>query len=173
MKTITIGGGCFWCLEAVYSQMLGVISAKSGYAGGQIDNPSYDAVCSGSTGHAEVVQIDYDENLIGIAQILEVFWEVHDPTTLNRQGNDIGTQYRSVIYYDDEEDLEEINTSMKVAQSKFSAPIVTEIDELDIFYVAENYHQNYFRNNPNQGYCQVVVSPKVDKFKSLFADKVK
>jgi len=173
MKVITVGGGCFWCLEAVYSQMAGVISANSGYAGGQIDNPTYDAVCSGSTGHAEVVQIEYDEKITNLTQILEVFWAVHDPTTLNRQGNDVGTQYRSVIYYEDDNQVDEINASIKDAQSKLSAPIVTEVDELDIFYIAEAYHQNYFRNNPNQGYCQVVILPKVEKFKSQFKNNLK
>jgi len=172
MSLLTLGGGCFWCLEAVFSHMIGVASVVSGYAGGNIDNPTYNAVCSGNTGHAEVIQIKYDENVTSVTELLDVFWEVHDPTTLNRQGNDIGTQYRSVIYYTDEAQHKEILSSLEKAKKMFSSPIVTQVESLDVFYKAEEYHQNYFKNNPNQGYCQVVIKPKVDKFKKAFKDKV-
>jgi len=171
MSLLTLGGGCFWCLEAVFSHMIGVASVVSGYAGGDVDNPTYNAVCSGSTGHAEVIQIKYDEKVTSVTDLLDVFWEVHDPTTLNRQGNDIGTQYRSVIYYADEAQHKEVLSSLEKAKKEFGSPIVTQIEPLDVFYEAEEYHQNYFKNNPNQGYCQVVIKPKVDKFKKVFKDK--
>jgi len=172
MSLLTLGGGCFWCLEAVFSHMIGVASVVSGYAGGDVDNPTYNAVCSGSTGHAEVIQIKYDAKITSVTDLLDVFWEVHDPTTLNRQGNDIGTQYRSVIYYTDEAQHKEVLSSFEKAKKEFSSPIVTQVEPLDVFYEAEEYHQNYFKNNPNQGYCQVVIKPKVDKFKKVFKDKV-
>ena len=171
MSLLTLGGGCFWCLEAVFSHMIGVASVVSGYAGGDVDNPTYNAVCSGSTGHAEVIQIKYDEKVTSVTELLDVFWEVHDPTTLNRQGNDVGTQYRSVIYYANEEQHKEVLSSLEKAKKEFGSPIVTQIEPLDVFYEAEEYHQNYFKNNPNQGYCQVVIKPKVDKFKKVFKDK--
>jgi len=172
MSFLTLGGGCFWCLEAVFSHMLGVASVVSGYAGGSVANPTYQAVCSGSTGHAEVVQIEFDENVTSVTELLDVFWAVHDPTTLNRQGNDIGTQYRSAIYYTDEKQHKEILASLENVKKSFSSPIVTQIEPLDIFYPAEEHHQNYFANNPEQGYCQVVIKPKVDKFKKTFKEKL-
>jgi len=169
----TLGGGCFWCLEAVYEQVKGVEDVVSGYAGGHVDHPTYEAVCSGTTGHAEVVQITYDPNVISFKELLDIFWKIHDPTTLNRQGADVGTQYRSVIFYHDEKQKEIALKSKEEAQRYFSAPIVTEIAPLDTFWPAEAYHQDFFRNNPYQGYCQAVVAPKVEKFQHTFKEWVK
>lgn len=170
---LTLGGGCFWCLEAVYDNVKGVESATSGYSGGQTNNPTYKEVCGGNSGHAEVVQIKFDPKIVSYEKLLEIFWQIHDPTTLNRQGNDVGTQYRSVIYYENEEQKNIAIKSRDLAQKKFSAKIVTQIEPLGKFYKAEDYHQNYFKNNPNQGYCQFVVAPKVQKFQSLHGDLVK
>lgn len=173
--TATFGGGCFWCIEAIFQQMNGVLSVASGYAGGRRENPTYEQVCSGATGHAEVVQVVYDPTLVSYKDLLEVFWSVHDPTTLNRQGADIGTQYRSVIFYhsDEQKALAE-NFKAKLDASKaFPDPIVTEISPIPVFYKAEKYHQNYFNENGNQPYCSVVIRPKIEKFKKVFGDKLK
>lgn len=171
----TLGGGCFWCLEAVFEQMRGVIKVESGYAGGSLPDPSYRAVCSGTTGHAEVVQITFDPNAIHYRELLEVFFAIHDPTTLNRQGHDVGTQYRSVIYYHSPEQkqiAEELIAELNAAHV-WPQPIVTEVAPLPQFYKAEDYHQGYFQANPTQPYCQAVVAPKVAKFRKHFTTKVK
>lgn len=170
---ITLAGGCFWCIEAVYSGMRGVLSATSGYANGNTPNPSYKAVCGGDTGYAEAVKVEFDADKVSLEQILEVFWHIHDPTSLNRQGADVGTQYRSGIYYADEAQKTTIKASLKEAQKMFSQKIVTGIEPLKNWYEAEGYHQNYFANNPYQGYCQAVVAPKVIKFMEKFEDMVK
>ncbi len=171
----TLAGGCFWCLEAVYNEMRGVESVVSGYTGGHDPDPTYEAVCSGTTGHAEVVQIAYDPDMVSFRELLEVFFTIHDPTTLNRQGNDVGTQYRSAIYYHDEEQrliADEVIEEMTVA-GVWDDPIVTEVTALDTFYEAEEYHQRYFEKNPFQPYCFVVVRPKVSKFRKKFVSKLK
>ncbi len=173
MQKATIGGGCFWCIEAVYDDLKGVKSAVSGYAGGVMKNPDYKSVCTGTTGHAEVVQIEYDADVVTFDEILDIFWNIHNPTTLNRQGNDTGTQYRSVIFYHDEAQKKAALESIQKAQEKFKDKIVTEVAPLEHFYEAEEYHQDYFANNPNQGYCQVVIAPKVEKFKEKYSDRVK
>lgn len=162
-ETATLGGGCFWCVEAVYERLPGVISVTSGYAGGKTENPTYRDICSGTTGHAEVAQIVFDPAKISFAQILDLFWEAHDPTTLNRQGADEGTQYRSTIMYHDEQQKLQAEKSKLAAQPKFRDPIVTEIVPLKKFYPAEAYHQGYFDDNSSQPYCQVVIKPKLDK----------
>ncbi len=161
----TFGTGCFWCSEAVFEQLDGVKSVVAGYSGGTTSNPSYKEVCSGETGHAEVAQITFDPGKISYERLLEVFWESHDPTTLNRQGADVGTQYRSVIFYHDETQKLAAEKSRKEAAKNFSDPIVTAIQPLTHFYEAENYHQEYFRNNPDAPYCRFVIKPKVDEFK--------
>ena len=170
-KTITLGGGCFWCVEAVYVRMKGITDVESGYANGHVDRPTYEQICSGDTGHAEVVRLRYDSTQIGLADILEVFFAVHDPTTPNRQGNDVGTQYRSAIYTEHDDDLALALAYVKQldAQRVFSAPIVTEVQPLQCYYPAEAYHQDYFEHHPNQGYCAFVVRPKVAKFEKNFA----
>ncbi len=174
-ETATFGGGCFWCVEAVFEELDGVVEVVSGYAGGQTENPTYKEVCTGLTGHAEVCRIRYDPARISYADLLEVFFKVHDPTTLNRQGPDVGTQYRSVIFYHDDgqKALAERVKKELGASGAFRAPIVTEISAAAVFYPAEAYHQDYFRNNPNQGYCRAVVGPKVSKFRKVFRDKLK
>ena len=172
MAKLVLGGGCFWCVEAVFSNVKGVLNALSGYAGGARKNPSYEQVCTGVSGHAEVVQIEYDERVMSMAELLDIFWAIHDPTTLNAQGADKGTQYRSVIYYEDEAQKEIFLESIKKASLKFRDKIVTEVSPLPTFYVAEAYHQNYFALNPNQGYCQVVIAPKLQKFMTYFPDKL-
>ena len=175
LQTATLAGGCFWCLEAVYDELKGVHSVESGYAGGHVDNPSYRAVCTGTTGHAEVVQIRFDPSVVSYRDLLNVFFTIHDPTTLNRQGADIGTQYRSAIFYHDEEQkkiAEEVIRDLN-AQKLWDNPIVTEVTEFDKFYVAEDYHQEYFARNPYQPYCQVVVAPKVSKFRKHFLEMLK
>lgn len=159
----TYGGGCFWCVEAVFQRLDGVKSVASGYAGGKNENPTYEQVCSGNSGHAEVIQIEYDPKKISYADLLDVFWQAHDPTTLNRQGADRGTQYRSIILYHDEQQKKAAEASKKAAAPQFPDPIVTEIVPLTKFYKAEKYHQNYFNNNPNAPYCQFVIRPKLDK----------
>jgi peptide-methionine (S)-S-oxide reductase len=166
LEKATLGGGCFWCLEAVYENVKGVTDVVSGYAGGHTDHPDYRSVCSGATGHAEVVQITYDPEVVSYEDLLDIFWTIHDPTTLNRQGADVGTQYRSVIFYHDETQKRIAEASKEKAQARFRDPIVTEIAPLTTFWPAEEYHQDYFRKNPHQGYCQAVVAPKVKKFKS-------
>lgn len=166
----TLGGGCFWCTEAVFQKLKGLNDILPGYMGGEKENPTYEEVCGGDTGHAEVIQLDYDENILSYQDILSVFFKTHDPTTLNRQGNDIGTQYRSEIFYHTEEQKEQAEAFIKglTEQRVFDRPIVTKVTEADIFYEAEDYHINYFNRNPNQPYCAAVIRPKVDKFvKSL------
>jgi peptide-methionine (S)-S-oxide reductase len=159
----TLGGGCFWCLEATFELLPGVKAVVNGYAGGQKENPTYEEVCSKTTGHAEVVQIEYDPQVVSYEKLLEMFWEIHDPTTLNRQGNDSGPQYRSVIFYHNETQKQAAEKSKAEAQKQWGGRIVTEIAPLKKFYIAEKYHQDYFRNNPNQAYCQAVIRPKVNK----------
>lgn len=168
-----LGGGCFWCIEAVYNRVKGVSSAISGYAGGARKNPSYEQVCTGATGHAEVVEITFDADVISFEEILEIFWAIHDPTTLNAQGADKGTQYRSVIYYYNDEQKEKARLSIANAQHEWHDPIVTELSSAPAFYPAENYHQNYYNEHPTQGYCYVVIAPKIEKFMKKFGDKVK
>ena len=175
LQIATLAGGCFWCLEAVFDELNGVISVESGYSGGHVDNPSYRAVCSGDTGHAEVVQIHFDPNVISYRDLLNVFFAIHDPTTLNRQGADVGTQYRSAIFYhdDDQKETAEKLISGLNAQKIWDRPIVTEVTRFDKFYMADEYHQEYFAKNPYQPYCQAVVAPKVAKFRRHFLDKLK
>lgn len=170
-----LAGGCFWCTEAIYVEMIGVEKVESGYTGGQIKNPAYREVCTGRTGHAEGVRITFDPELVSYGQLLEVFWRTHDPTTLNRQGADVGTQYRSAIFPQDEEQERVARASMAAAEEAglWDDPIVTTIEPAAAFYVAEDYHQDYYARNPDQGYCVAVVGPKVKKFKALFADKLK
>jgi peptide-methionine (S)-S-oxide reductase len=175
LETATLAGGCFWCLEAVYDEIKGVQSVESGYTGGHVDNPSYRAVCTGATGHAEAVQVHFDPNVVSYRDLLNVFFTIHDPTTLNRQGADVGTQYRSAIFYHNDEQkkiAEEVIRDLN-AQKIWDRPIVTEVIKFDKFYVAEDYHQEYFANNPYQPYCQVVVAPKVAKFRKHFLEMLK
>jgi peptide-methionine (S)-S-oxide reductase len=174
-ETATLAGGCFWCLEAVYDQLKGVTSVVSGYAGGGVPNPTYEAVCSGRTGHAEVVQIDYDPSVITYQDLLDVFFTIHDPTTLNRQGNDVGTQYRSAVYTHSPEQKAAAEATIAAldAEKLWPRPIVTEVTPLDVFYPAEDYHQEYFAKHPNQGYCQAIIAPKVAKFRSKYLAKLK
>lgn len=167
----TLGGGCFWCTEALFQMLPGVKSVTSGYAGGHTENPTYKEVCAGTTGHAEVIQVEFDPGKITFDQILETFWEAHDPTTLNRQGADEGTQYRSIILCHDPGQKAVAEKSKIAAQKKFSDPIVTEIVPLTRFYAAELYHQDFYRQNPNQGYCRAVIRPKVDKFEKKLKSK--
>ncbi len=159
----TLGGGCFWCTEAVLQRIEGVLSVVPGYAGGSTPNPTYEEVCTGETGHAEVIQVAFDPNLITYDEILDIFWQAHDPTTLNRQGADKGTQYRSIILYASEEQRAAAEKSKKKAQARFGSPIVTEIKPLDTFWKAEDYHQNYYNTHGNVGYCRMVISPKLKK----------
>lgn len=167
-ETIVLGGGCFWCLEAVYEQVRGVESVVSGYANGTVDHPSYEAVCSGGTGHAEVVQIRFDPGLVSTRDLLEVFFVIHDPTTLNRQGHDVGTQYRSGIYGVDAAQLSLAREVVAEVQATLNQPVVTEVVSLRCFWPAEAYHQHYFAQHPGQGYCAFVVAPKVEKFRQTF-----
>lgn len=160
---ITLGGGCFWCIEAVYTRINGVLSARSGYAGGHVENPTYEQVCTGSTGHAEVVQVEFDENLVSFDEILNVFWKAHDPTTKDRQGADVGPQYRSVIFYETDEQRRIAERSREAVAATLKKPVVTEIEQLEKFYEAESYHQDYFEKNPAAGYCRVVIQPKLKK----------
>ncbi|SFV56290.1 Peptide methionine sulfoxide reductase MsrA [hydrothermal vent metagenome] len=171
-KRIVLGGGCFWCIEAVYRNVKGVSSAVSAYAGGVRSNPSYENVCSGATGHAEVVDIRYDEDVISLEDILDIFFEIHNPTTLNAQGADRGTQYRSVIYYATEAEKESIENSINKHQKDFAQKIVTEVSALPEVYPAEAYHQNYYNRNKSQGYCQVIIAPKLEKFIAKFPEKL-
>jgi peptide-methionine (S)-S-oxide reductase len=171
----TFGAGCFWCVEAVFQQLRGVAKVESGYMGGTVKNPSYKEVCTGNTGHAEVCQIHFHPDTITFAELLEVFWQVHDPTTLNRQGNDIGTQYRSAVFYHNEDQKKEAEFYKKKMEESgaFDRPVVTEITEAAAFYKAEDYHQNYFNQNGEQPYCAMVVRPKVEKFQKVFKDKLR
>jgi peptide-methionine (S)-S-oxide reductase len=173
--TAIVGGGCFWCTEAVFKELAGVIAVKSGYAGGHVANPSYEAVCTGRTGHAEVIQITYDPAVISYADLLRVFFATHDPTTPNRQGNDVGTQYRSTIMPANEDEARVAREVMAEidARGAWGAPIVTKIEPLDTFYPAEDYHDDYFARNPNAGYCRVIIAPKVSKMRKEFTDRLK
>lgn len=167
-QTIILGGGCFWCMEAVFEDVKGVTKVESGYAGGDVKNPTYEQVCTGTTGHAEVVKITFDDKIVDLKKLLNIFFAVHDPTTLNRQGNDVGSQYRSVIFYFNDKQKEIAEEVIRSESDKFNKPIVTEVLKAPIFYKAEEYHQDYFKKNPNQGYCIYVVRPKVDKFIEKF-----
>ena len=171
-KEIIVGGGCFWCIEAVFRRVKGVKEAISGYSGGNRENPTYKQVCSGATGHAEVVKVVYDDEVITLDEILEIFFAVHDPTTLNRQGADVGTQYRSIIFYENDDEKKVIEKAIQKAQKNFKDKIVTEVVPKKTFYKAEDYHQNYYDQNPYQGYCQFVIQPKIQKFLSKFPQKV-
>ncbi|MGX9986716.1 peptide-methionine (S)-S-oxide reductase MsrA [Soonwooa purpurea] len=172
MELATIGGGCFWCVESCFTMLKGVESVTSGYSGGHKDYPTYEEVCTGNTGHAEVVQIKFDPSVISFSQLLEVFWFLHDPTTLNRQGNDIGTQYRSSIFYHSETQKSEAEASLKVSEARQQWPgkYVTEIVPFVKFWPAEAYHQGYYKTNPTQPYCSAVVGPKIQKFKKHFGE---
>ena len=174
MQVATFGAGCFWCVEAIFQRLEGVHSVFSGYSGGHVKNPSYREVCQKTTGHAEVAQITFDPEIITFEELLEVFWYTHDPTTLDRQGNDVGPQYRSVIFYHNDEQKRIAEESKdKVATAMWKNAIVTEISPLINFYTAEKYHHDYFNNNPNQGYCMMVVNPKVQKFREKYAKRLK
>ena len=175
LDVTTFGSGCFWCTEAIFEGLKGVQSVVSGYSGGNVPNPSYESVCSGKTGHAEVSQITFDPQIISYDELLEIFWKTHNPTTLNQQGNDVGTQYRSVIFYHNDEQKKkaehyknELNKS-----GAWDNPVITEITPFSKFYIAEQYHQHYFERNPYQGYCSFVIAPKVEKFRKVFTDKLK
>lgn len=173
LEQATLAGGCFWCLEAVYTELRGVERVVSGYAGGSVPNPSYEQVCSGRTGHAEVVQVSFDPSEISYRDILDVFFTIHDPTTLNRQGADVGTQYRSAIFYHSPEQQQTAQEVIGEVKDHFSSPIVTEVQPLDTFYAAEDYHQDYFANNPYQPYCQFIVAPKVAKARQKYLARLK
>jgi len=175
LQVATLAGGCFWCLEAVFDELKGVESVESGYSGGTVPNPTYHEVCDGETGHAEAVRITFDPSVLSYHDLLTVFFTVHDPTTLNRQGNDVGTQYRSAVFYHDEEQKKVVETVMAeiAAEAIWDAPLVTEVRPFDVFYLAEDYHQEYFTKNPWQPYCRVVVAPKVAKFRQKFAERLK
>lgn len=175
LEVATVGGGCFWCLEAIYQEINGVHQVVSGYAGGKVVNPTYQQVCGGRTGHAEVTQITFDPQVISYADLLDIFWRIHDPTTVNRQGADVGPQYRSIILYHNEaqKGIAEKSKADTNSSGLWPTAIVTEIVPLDIFYPAEDYHQNYYRDNSYQPYCQVVIDPKVRKFRKSFQAKLK
>lgn len=174
-EVATLGGGCFWCVEAVYDALKGVEDVVSGYMGGHLNQPSYEAVCTGTTGHAEVIQIKFDPAIISYDDVLNIFFTIHDPTTLNRQGADVGTQYRSVVFYHNAEQKAQAEAKIQqlTAEKVWDDPIVTEVTEASTFWPAEDYHQEYFANNPNQGYCAAVVAPKVAKFRKTFFDRLK
>ncbi|NND34348.1 MAG: peptide-methionine (S)-S-oxide reductase MsrA [Saprospiraceae bacterium] len=169
----TFGGGCFWCVEAVVQRLKGIKDVVSGYSGGQTKNPTYREICSGTTGHAEVIQVTFDSEVISYEDLITIFMTSHDPTTLNRQGADRGTQYRSIILYHDEDQKEVAERVLKGLKDSFTDPIVTEIVPLDTFYPAENYHQNYYNNNSYAGYCRVVISPKIKKLNQMYADRLR
>ena len=174
-ESATFGGGCFWCVEAIFERVQGVVTAESGYSGGHVANPDYKQVTSGLTGHAEVVQITFDPTQVSYVELLEIFFKTHDPTTLNRQGNDVGTQYRSIVlFHSDEQRImaDTVITSLG-EEGIWRDPIVTTVEPFDAFYSAEGYHQEYYENNPNKGYCRVVINPKVEKFEKLFREKLK
>lgn len=174
-EVATLAGGCFWCLEAVYEDLRGVEKVESGYSGGTVEDPTYRQVCTGTTGHAEVVQITFDPEVVSFQDLLEVFFTIHDPTTPNRQGHDVGTQYRSAIFYHDEDQRQAAEETISEIEAKgvWDDPIVTEVVPFEKFYVAEDYHQEYFRNNQYQPYCQVVIAPKVAKFRKQYLEKLK
>ncbi len=169
----TFGGGCFWCIETVFSDLKGVVQVVPGYAGGYLENPTYEQVSKGTTDHAEVVNIYYDSHVIAYHELLEVFFSVHDPTTLNRQGNDIGSQYRSIIFYHDEGQKEAAKIEIANQQELWADPIITQVVPFTVFYKAEDYHHNYYLNNPEQAYCRIVIKPKVENFRSKFSNKIK
>ncbi|WP_076593509.1 peptide-methionine (S)-S-oxide reductase MsrA [Herminiimonas arsenitoxidans] len=173
MEIATLGGGCFWCTEAVFQQLKGIKAVESGYTGGHIENPEYEQICEGTTGHAEVVRLTFDPEVVSFREILEVFFTIHDPTTLNRQGNDVGTQYRSVIYFHTPEQKDTAKHVIAEMANVWDAPIVTELSPAETYYKAESYHQNYFRQNPMQGYCAFIVAPKVSKVRKTFSDKIR
>ena len=173
IQIATFGGGCFWCIDAAFRRVKGVLNVSSGYAGGEIENPSYQQICTGLTGHAEVVQLDFDSSIVSYNTLLEMFFTLHDATQLNRQGNDVGTQYRSVIYYHDEKQKAESQAMIDALQMQIREPIVTELSPLTNFYPAEQYHQDYYNENPNQGYCSILIAPKLAKFEQYYADKLK
>lgn len=173
LETAVFGGGCFWCTEAIFQNLKGVESVLPGYSGGTVPNPTYEQVCNGSTGHAEATKIDFNPEIIKFEVLLEVFFATHDPTTKNRQGGDVGEQYRSVIFYTTPEQKQTTEIYIKEAQKEFVSPIVTLLQPLDKFYEAENYHQNYFAENPDKAYCRVVINPKLEKFKKKFANLLK
>jgi len=170
LDTIYFGAGCFWCVEAIFQQVNGVEEVTPGYCGGTIKSPTYNEVCSGNTGHAEVAKIVFNPSIVDLAHLLEVFWKTHDPTTLNRQGNDVGTQYRSAIFFVKDSQKEEVLKFKKelIAEKVWDQPIVTQVEKIDIFYPAEHYHHNYFNNNKSQGYCKFVIQPKIEKYKKIF-----
>ncbi len=174
-EKITFGNGCFWCTEAIFQQVKGVVKSTSGYSGGHVENPTYEQVCEKNTGHAEVIQIEYNPAEVTVDELLEVFWQTHDPTTLNRQGNDVGPQYRSVVFYHTEQQKERAEFYKKKLDTSgaFDNPIVTTIEPFTNFYVAENYHQDYYNRNGNQPYCYFVIRPKMEKFEKAFKDKMK
>jgi methionine-S-sulfoxide reductase len=174
-ETATLGGGCFWCTEAIFRSLKGVESVESGYSGGHTKNPTYQEVCTGETGHAEVIQIKFNSQVISFSEILEVFFETHDPTSLNRQGADVGTQYRSAVFYHSpkQKEIADNYISQLNKENVYGKPVVTEVTAFDHFYKAEAYHQNYFANNRAQGYCQFVIVPKMEKFKKIFKNKLK
>ena len=175
VEIAVFGGGCFWCTEAIFKSLKGVETVESGYSGGKLKNPTYKEICTGETGHAEVIQITFNPAVISFRELLEVFWETHDPTTLNRQGADVGTQYRSVVFYhtpQQKEIAEKYKTELN-KENVFNKPVVTEITAIEKFYKAENYHQDYYANNSTQGYCQIVIVPKLEKFRKVFKDKLK
>lgn len=173
--TATFAGGCFWCVEAIFSELKGVKNVQSGYTGGDTENPNYEDICTGETGHAEAIQIIFDNNEISYSDLLEIFWQTHDPTTLNRQGADVGTQYRSAVFYHSEQQkIEAVSFKKKLNENKiFDKPVVTEITKVSKFYKAENYHQNYYSNNSSKPYCTIVIKPKLDKFRKQFKEKIK
>lgn len=173
IEIATLGGGCFWCTEAVYQQLNGVETVESGYSGGHSPDPTYEQICEGNTGHAEVIRLKFDNSIVSYRDILEIFFTIHDPTTLNRQGNDVGTQYRSVIYTHAEQQMATAKEVIAAMAHVWDAPIVTELQEAPVFYPAEAYHQNYFLNHPMQSYCAFVVAPKVTKFRQVFASRAK
>jgi len=174
-EVVTLGGGCFWCIEAIFEELNGVEQVESGYSGGRVDDPTYEQVCTGTTGHAEVVQVTFDPKTISLKEILEVFFTVHDPTTLNRQGADVGTQYRSVIFYRSQEQKDIAEQVIREIQKAklWKAPIVTELVPFMAFYRAEEYHQEYYKKNPGQAYCRIVIEPKIKKFREHYKDKLK
>jgi peptide-methionine (S)-S-oxide reductase len=174
-ETATLGGGCFWCTEAVFSELKGVKKVEPGYCGGNVQDPTYEQVCADTTGHAEVVQIEFDPRVISFLDLLRVFFTIHDPTTMNRQGNDVGTQYRSVIFYhNDEQKLVAKDVMKQISEEKiWGGPLVTQVVRFDVFFPAEEYHRDYFKRNPNQGYCQVIIAPKVAKFRKHYLDMLK
>ena len=175
LETITLGGGCFWCMDAVFEELKGVVSVESGYSGGSVPNPTYKEVCTGTTGHAEVVQVTFDPKIVSLHDVLAVFFALHDPTTMNRQGADMGAQYRSVVFYRNAEQKEAVLAAEKelVANKTYPNPIVTQLEPFKAFYKAEDYHQDYYKENPYQPYCMLVISPKLAKFRKLFKDKAK